>query len=89
MNEPNYTVKEIMELQFKGLDAKLDDIRHTLKDQNIQTEKRFLRLDAEVSDLRKEIQELKQENARYKVMWGVGATIGASMIAVFVNRFIL
>jgi TolA-binding protein len=88
MSEPNYTVKEIMELQFRGIDGKLDDIRHTLKDQNIQTEKRFMQLDIDVTELRKEIQTLKEDGARYKLILGIGATLGASLIAIVFNRLV-
>jgi len=88
MSEPNYTIKEILELQYKNLDTKLDDIRLTLKEQNMQTEKRFLQLDVEVSELRKEIQSLKEDGARNKLIIGTGATLGASLIAILFNRFI-
>jgi len=86
MTEPVYTVKEIMELQFKGIDAKLDDIKNTLKDQNLQSEKRFIQLESEVSLVQKEVQNLKEENARYKTIWGIGATVGASLVAFTLNR---
>jgi hypothetical protein len=82
MQDPTYSVKEIMELQFKGIDSKLDDIRHTLKDQNVQTEKRFAIIEKELDEIRTK-QELQSiENARYKTLWGIGATIGASLVAV-------
>jgi hypothetical protein len=86
MTEPVYTVKEIMELQFKGIDAKLDDIKNTLKEQNLQSEKRFIQLESEVSLVQKEVQNLKEENARYKTIWGIGATVGASLVAFILNR---
>lgn len=77
--EPTYSIKEIMELQFKGIDHKLDAIVSTLKDQNIQTEKRFAQIE-------KDIDELRIESARYKTIWGIGATVGASLIAFFANK---
>lgn len=77
--EPTYSIKEIMELQFKGIDHKLDSISNTLKEQNVQTEKRF-------SAIEKDIDELRIESARYKTVWGIGATIGASLIAFFANK---
>ena len=77
--EPTYTIKEIMELQFKGIDHKLDAIVSTLKDQNIQTEKRFTQIEKDIDDLR-------LESARYKTVWGIGATIGASMVAFLLNK---
>jgi hypothetical protein len=77
--EPTYSIKEIMELQFKGIDHKLDSIVMTLKDQNIQTEKRFAQIE-------KDIDELRVESAKYKTIWGIGATVGASFIAYLANR---
>ena len=77
--EPSYTIKEIMELQFKGIDHKMDAILATLKDQNIQTEKRFTQIE-------KDIDELRLESARYKPVWGIGATIGATLIAFVLNK---
>lgn len=77
--EPTYSIKEIMELQFKGIDHKMDAILNTLKDQNIQTEKRF-------SQIEKDIDELRLESARYKTIWGIGATIGASIVAFVLNK---
>lgn len=68
-----------MELQFKGIDHKLDNISLTLKDQNIQTEKRFAQIE-------KDIDELRIESARYKTLWGIGATIGASLVAFTLNK---
>lgn len=80
MSDPNYTIKEIIELQFNALRVDLQEIKNTLKDQNLQTEKRFTKVEKELDDLRVEL-------ARYKVIWGIGATIGASLIAFFLNRF--
>ena len=68
-----------MELQFKGIDHKMDSILATLRDQNIHTEKRF-------SQIEKDIDDLRMESARYKTVWGIGATVGASLIAFFANR---
>lgn len=77
--EPSYTIKEIMELQFKGIDHKLDAIVNTLKDQNIQVEKRFAQIEKDIDDLR-------LESAKYKTIWGIGATIGASLVAFVLNK---
>jgi peptidoglycan hydrolase CwlO-like protein len=84
--EPTYSIKEIMELQFKGIDHKLDSIVHALKDQNDQSDKQFARLDKEIAGLKEEVAELKNDNARYKVILGIGATIGASVITFLINR---
>ena len=77
--EPSYTIKEIMELQFRGIDHKMDAILNTLKDQNIQTEKRFTQIEKDIDDLR-------MESAKYKTVWGIGATIGASLVAFVLNK---
>lgn len=68
-----------MELQFKGIDHKLDAIVNTLKDQNIQVEKRFAQIEKDIDDLR-------LESAKYKTIWGIGATIGASLVAFVLNK---
>lgn len=48
MLEPTYTIKEIMDIQFKGIDHKLDSqdkktdlIIATLREQNVNSEKRY------------------------------------------------
>jgi hypothetical protein len=84
MTEPTYTIKEIMDIQFKGLDHKLDAIRDTLKEQNISAANRFASLEIEMDSFRKEIAQLREEQAKYKTVWGIGATIGASFVATIV-----
>jgi hypothetical protein len=84
--EPIYSIKEIMEIQFKGIDHKLDAIARALKDQNDQSDKQFARLDREIAGLKAEIELLKDSNARYKVIWGIGATLGASLVAFGLNK---
>lgn len=86
MTEPTYSIKEIMELQFKGIDHKLDSISATLKDQTIQTEKRFAQMEAKLDEIEKEQALQKTEQAKYKVIWGIGATVGATIIAFGLNR---
>ena len=81
MGEPVYTIKEIMDIQFKGLDHKLDVIKETLKEQNVSSAARFNALEAEMDGFRKEIAQLREEQAKYKTVWGIGATIGASFVA--------
>jgi len=79
MNEPSYSLKEIIEIQFSGLRKDLQDIKITLEKQDVETERRF-------SNIEKDIDELRLDNARYKLIWGVGATVGASLIAIAANR---
>lgn len=91
--EPTYSIKEIMELQFKGIDHKLssidkknDAVLVALDKQNIQTEKRFTEIEKELKDIKKK-QELQEiENARVKLVWGIGATVGAALIAIAADR---
>lgn len=75
-----------MDLQFKSMEHKMDAILTTLKDQNAQSDKQFARLDKEIAGLKTEIELLKEANARYKVIWGIGATLGASLLAFGLNR---
>jgi len=79
MNEPTYTLKEIIELQFSNQAKELVDIKNLLKDQNIQFEKRF-------ASIEKDIDELRLDNARYKMIVGIGATIGATVFTFLLNR---
>lgn len=81
MSEPTYSVKEIIELQFKNLSKEMTEIKDLLKDQNVQFEKRF-------ASIEKDIDELRVDSARYKTIWGIGATVGASVIAFALNRFL-
>lgn len=86
--EPTYSIKEIMELQFKSIDHKMDSILEILKAQNLQTEKRFAQIERELDQIKKKQEQLSIDNARYKTIWGIGATIGASLVAIIVGKFI-
>ena len=79
MNEPSYSLKEIIEIQFSTLRKDLQDIKTTLEKQNNESERRFTKIE-------KELDELRLDNARYKLIWGIGATVGASLIAIAANR---
>lgn len=79
MTDPTYTVKEIIELQFRNLSKEMTEIKDMLKAQNTQFEMRFTAIE-------KDIDELRLDNARYKLIWGIGATVGASLVAFFLNR---
>lgn len=86
MSEPVYSVKEIIELQFSNLSKELGEIKSALRDQSKTSEGQFSRLDKEIDNLRKDINKLQQSDARYKTIWGIGATVGASFIAFVFNR---
>lgn len=73
-------------MQFSNLRKDILAIQEMLKEQTSQTDKQFARLDLEVASLKKEVAELKEENARYKVIWGIGATLGASLVAFVLNK---
>lgn len=88
MAEVNYTVKEIIELQFNALRGDLSEIKNTLKDQNVQTEKRFTRIEHELDDIRQEQKAQAIVQAKYNTIWGIGATIGASLFAYLTNRLL-
>lgn len=79
MSEPTYTVKEIIELQFRALGKDIQEIKQTLQKQNENAEARFNRIEKDIDDLR-------IESTRHKTIWGIGATIGASVVAVFSGR---
>lgn len=84
--EPTYNIKEVIELQFKGLRNDLQEIKATLREQTAQTERRFAQIEAELADIRKEQEKTKVEFARYQVIWGVGAAIGATLVTFTLNR---
>lgn len=77
--DEKYSVKEIIELQFRNLSKEMAEIKEMLREQNTQFEKRFTAIE-------KDIDELRLDNARYKLIWGIGATVGASVVAFFLNR---
>lgn len=86
MDQPTYTIKEIIEIQFGALRKDIQAIQDMLKEQTNQTDKQFARLDKEVSDLKEQVFQLQSDNARYKAVWGIGATVGASLVAFFLNK---
>lgn len=79
MTEPTYNIKEIIEIQFKNLSKEMTEIKDLLKEQNIQFEKRF-------ASIEKDIDDLRLDNARYKMIIGVGATLGATVFTFLLNR---
>jgi len=68
MSEPTYTQREMMDFHFKRFDEKLDDIRLTLSSQNVNSEKRFVALETDVSNL-------KTFQTRALAVWAVLTTI--------------
>jgi len=79
MSDPGYTIKEILDLQFRNLGKDISEIKNTLKEQTHNTDKRF-------SEIEVEIASLKEDNAKYKTLWGIGATVGASLVAIITGR---
>ena len=86
MTEPTYSLKEIIELQFSNQAKELGDIKNLLKDQNIQFEKRFASIETDIDNLRKDIDVLRLDNARYKMIIGAAATLGATVFTFLLNR---
>lgn len=94
MSEPTYTIKEIMDIQFKGIDHKLDSqdkktdlIIATLREQNINSEKRY-------DDLEKKIEatnnKVAQQDQTITKVLAIGGTVW-SLVTLFggfiINRF--
>jgi predicted nuclease with TOPRIM domain len=86
MSEPTYSVKEIIELQFRNLSKEMTEIKSLLEKQNTQVDKQFQRLDVEIKEIRDRVDQLTTDNTRYKMIIGIGATAGASVITFFLNR---
>lgn len=85
-NETGYSIKEILELHFKALSESINGLKKAIEGQELKTEKRFIALDVEMDGLRKAISDLQTENARYKVILGIGATLGATVFTFLLNR---
>ena len=86
MTEPTYNIKDVIEIQFRNLSKEMTEIKSLLKDQNLQTEKQFARIDTEMKEIKEKVDVLTADNARYKVIIGVGATIGATVFTFLLNR---
>ena len=84
--EPSYTVAEILDIQFRAIEVKLDNITNSLKEQNTYFEKSITKLEREISEVREEISTLKSDNAKYKTLLGIGATLGATIFTFLLNR---
>lgn len=52
-------MKEVLELLLKPIENAIIDLKRTLEGQELKTEKRFLNVDREFSELRKEIEGLR------------------------------
>jgi hypothetical protein len=67
MSEPQYTQREVMDFHFKRLDEKLDDIRATLRDQNVNSDIRF-------KEIEKDVDALKTFQTRALTIWAIVTT---------------
>jgi hypothetical protein len=76
MSEPHYTIKEIMDIQFKGLDQKLDYITQTLKDQNTNSLLRFTELEKDLKDTQEEVSRL--DKSVVKIL-AIGGTVWSAV----------
>jgi hypothetical protein len=76
MSEPHYTIKEIMDIQFKGLDQKLDYITQTLKDQNTNSLARFTELEKDLKETQEEVSRL--DKSVVKIM-AIGGTVWSAV----------
>lgn len=86
MTEPTYNIKDVIEIQFRNLSREMTEIKTLLKDQNLQTEKQFARIDLEMKEIKDKVDVLTADNTRYKLIIGVGATLGATVFAFVLNR---
>lgn len=76
MNEPTYTIKEIIDIQLKGIDNKLDDIRTALKEQNVNSEKRFIALEQDLKETQEKVDQ--QDKSLTRIMT-IGGTIWSAI----------
>jgi hypothetical protein len=76
MTEPTYTIKEIMDIQFKGIDHKLDDIKNALKEQNLNSEKRFIALEADLKETQSRVEQQDKSITRIVT---IGGTVWAAI----------
>lgn len=83
MAEHQYSYREL-ELLFKRIDEKLDDIRSSIKANSDANEKRFLQIEHEIGIIRSEVEELKTFKTRTLAYWGVGLTA----ITIAINKFL-
>lgn len=86
MTEPTYNIKDVIEIQFRNLSKEMTEIKSLLKDQNLQTEKQFARIDLEMKEIKDKVDVLTADNTRYKLIIGIGATLGATVFTFLLNR---
>ena len=86
MTEPTYNIKDVIEIQFRNLSKEMTEIKALLKDQNTQVEKQFARIDTEMKEIKDKVDVLTADNARYKMIIGIGATVGATFFTFLLNR---
>jgi hypothetical protein len=73
MADHQYSYREL-ELLFKRIDEKLDDIRSSIKENSDTNEKRFIQIEHEIELIRSEVEDLKTFKTRTLAYWGVGLT---------------
>ena len=67
MSDPQYTQREVMDFHFKRLDEKLDDIRATLREQNVTSDIRF-------KNIENDVEQLKTFQTRALTVWAIVTT---------------
>ncbi len=97
MSEPTYTIKEILESNFRSLENRIIEFKLAIEarfsHQDARVDKQFSQLESalaefeqSVKEIEKQVADLEKENTRFKTIWGIGATIGGGLIAFFLNR---
>lgn len=71
----------MLEIQFKGVREDIRALQHSIEKQDKLYDARFSKLEQDILDL-------KTDNARYKVILAIGATIASIIGSVIINRIL-
>lgn len=83
MSEERFSNREI-DLKFEVIKTLLEQISSDLKASNLNTEKRFVQIESELSDIRTDVEELKTFKTKALVYWGIFITA----LSIIINKFL-
>lgn len=93
MTELTYSIKEILDLQFRSQEKDFKEIKEMLVKQEQNSEKQFNRLDAEISALKSKIGDLemqlttvKTDKGWSKAIFGTAIVFVAAIFSFALNR---
>jgi hypothetical protein len=87
MSETPFSNREIS-LLFKNLESKLDTLLESVKNTNLNSDKRFQEIESDMQIMKTDIRSLQDFKVKALALWTVVTTIGATLGSFILNRYL-